>query len=311
MTQMATLSAAARKSLPDSAYAYIDPKGVRHFPIHDKAHVIAALRLGPRSPMWAKAKGKVMAAARKFGVGTDSDTGRSLESLYPEIRFYPDKVELRSVGDTIHITGYAAVFGAVSRRPGGFHEKVLPTAFNRAMEENWPNVVCRYNHKDDYVLGTTGADTCRLSIDERGLHYDVQPPTTRGDVTELVQRGDVRYSSFAFRCIDEDGDSWEKSEYNLPMRSLHSVELVDVAPVMDPAYRDTTAMARNITGAVESLARWVDEDPVQVRSMMEAGQAIKFFKRTDRPSVPKLDAASAEARACAAIAVSLPPRWGK
>lgn len=317
---MATLSAADRKALPDSAYAYIDPQGGRHFPIHDKAHVIAALRLGPRSPMWAKAKGKVMAAAKKFGVGTDdskkSDTGRSLESLYPEIRFYPDKLELRSdkIADGVeqnHIVGYAAVFGAVSRRLGGFHEKVLPTAFERSMSDGWPNVVCRYNHKDDYVLGTTGADTVRLKVDDHGLQYDVIPPECRSDVVEYVARGDVRYSSFAFRCVDEDGDSWEKSEYNLPMRSLHAVELVDVAPVMDPAYRDTTAMARNITGAVESLARWVNEDPNEVRSIMEAGQAIKFFKRTDRPSTPEVSKDAAEARACDDPAVALRSRWEK
>lgn len=305
---MALLSSAARDKLSDDAFAYIDPKGVRHFPIQDKAHVIAALRLGPRSPMWAKAKAKVMAAAKKFGVGTNDDskdTGRSLESLYPEIRFYPDKPETRSEADQTHIVGYAAVFGAVSRRLGGFHEKVLPTAFNRAMEEGWPDVVCRYNHKDDYVLGTTGADTCRLKIDERGLHYDVIPPECRSDVVEYVTRGDVRYSSFAFRCVDEDGDSWERSEYNLPMRSLHSVQLVDVAPVMDPAYRDTVAMARNINGAVESLARWVDADPNEVRSIMEAGQAIKFFKRTDRQSAPEVSPAAAEARACDDPAISL------
>jgi HK97 family phage prohead protease len=305
---MAVLTSAQRESLKDSDFAYIDPKGGRHFPIHDKAHVIAALRLGPRSPMWAKAKGKVMAAAKKFGVGTDSDsdTGRSLESLYPEIRFYPDKLEFRSdEAEQKHIIGYASVFNAVSRRLGGFHEKVLPTAFNRAMEEGWPNVVCRYNHKDDFVLGTTSADTVRLSIDDRGLKYDVIPPACRSDVMEYVERGDVRYSSFAFRCVDDDGDSWEKSEYNLPMRSLHSVELVDVAPVMDPAYRDTSAMARNISGAVESLARWVDADPNEVRSMMEAGQAIKFFKNTRTQSVPKVDKDAAEARACDDLAVAL------
>jgi hypothetical protein len=89
------------------------------------------------------------------------------------------------------------------------------------------------------------------------------------------------------------------------MRSLHSVELVDVAPVMDPAYRDTSAMARNISGAVESLARWVDADPNEVRSMMEAGQAIKFFKNTRTQSVPKVDKDAAEARACDDLAVAL------
>jgi HK97 family phage prohead protease len=314
---MAKLSSGERSALPDSAFAYVEPgkpkiggkteDKYRHFPIHDKAHAANALsRIGQGARFGDKAKAAVMAAAKKHGIDKDADAGRSLESLYPEIRFYPDKLEMRTEQDQKHIVGYASVFNAVSRRLGGFHEKVLPTAFNRAKEENWPNVVCRYNHKDDFVLGTTGADTVRLKIDERGLQYDVIPPECRSDVMEYVERGDVRYSSFAFRCVDEDGDSWEKSEYNLPMRSLHTVELVDVAPVMDPAYRDTTAMARNMRGAVESLARWVDEDPDEVRSIMEAGQAIRFFKRTDRPSAPALDKDSAEQRvACDDLAVAL------
>lgn len=316
---MAKLSSAERAALPDSAFAFVEkgkPKlggktqdKYRHFPIHNKAHVANALsRIGQGARFGKEAKAAVMAAAKKHGIDKDApDTGRSLESLYPEIRFYPDKPELRSdeVADQKHIVGYAAVFNAVSRRLGGFHEKVLPTAFTRAADEGWPNVVCRYNHKDDFVLGTTGADTCRLSVDERGLKYDVIPPQCRSDVMEYVERGDVRYSSFAFRCVDEDGDSWEKSEYNLPMRSLHTVELVDVAPVMDPAYRDTTAMARNINGAVESLARWVDEDPNEVRSILEAGQAIRFFKNTRQTTVPKLDPEAAEARACDDLAIAL------
>jgi hypothetical protein len=68
------------------------------------------------------------------------------------------------------------------------------------------------------------------------------------------------------------------------MRSLHKVSPLDCAPVLDPAYRDTSAVARNMTGAVESLAMWVDAEPAEVRSMLEAGQASRFFKRTDRPS---------------------------
>src|SRR6516225_4687290 len=97
----AKLSAAERNALPDSAFAYIDEKGERHFPIHDKAHVIAALRLGPRSPMWGKAKGKIMAAAKKHGVGQESgsDSGRSLESLTPEVRYVQSAPELRGGND--------------------------------------------------------------------------------------------------------------------------------------------------------------------------------------------------------------------
>jgi uncharacterized protein len=289
----ALLSADARKALPSSAFAYIDEKGERHFPVHDKAHVIAALRLGPRSPMWAKAKGKVMAAARKFGVGTDSeDSGRSLESLFPEVRFIFDCPEVRSAeGEPQHILGYAAVFGKTSRRLGGFHEQVMPGAFDEALRSiedgtrpDVPmNVVCRYNHKDDMVLGTTHAGTLKLRVDDRGLAYDVLPPNHRADVLELVERGDVRYSSFAFRVLEPGvDDTWGESEHGLPMRQLRKVGLVDVAPVLDPAYHDTNAMARNISGAVESLASWVGGDPAEVRSMLEAGQASRFFRSTRR-----------------------------
>jgi uncharacterized protein len=312
----ALLSADARKALPSSAFAYIDEKGERHFPIHDKAHVIAAMRLGPRSPMWSKAKGKVMAAARKFGVGTDNeDSGRSLEALFPEVRFIADRPEVRSAaeGETQHILGYAAVFGKTSRRLGGFHEQVMPGAFDetlRAIEQGKDhiNVVCRYNHKDDMMLGTTMAGTLKLRVDDRGLAYDVLPPNCRADVLEYVDRGDVRYSSFAFRVAQPGvDDTWGESEFGLPMRQLRNVGLVDTAPVVDPAYHDTNAMARNISGAVASLAHYVGGDPTEVRSILEAGEARRFFHRTDRqlPVIPKPAAAQEESRVLDDPAISL------
>jgi HK97 family phage prohead protease len=301
---MAVLTSGGRHALPDSAFAYIEPghdgekvdgktpDKYRHFPVHDAAHVRNALaRIGQGTRFAAQARAKVMAAAKKFGVSVDgSDTGRSFDSLYPEVRFLADVPEVRSIGDgqPPHITGYAAAFGKLSRRLGGFVERVMPTAFDEARSNGYPDVVCRYNHKDDMVLGTTAAGTLSLDIDERGLRYDVIPPNHRGDVMELVQRGDVRYSSFAFRCVNPgEDDEWGATDYGFPMRSLHRVSLLDVAPVLDPAYRDTSAVARNMAGAVESLASWVDADPAEVRSMLEAGQASRFFKRTDRPAVPK------------------------
>jgi hypothetical protein len=49
----------------------------------------------------------------------------------------------------------------------------------------------------------------------------------------------------------------------------------------------------------------VDADPNEVRSMMEAGQAIKFFKNTRQSSTPEVSKDAAEARACDDLAVAL------
>ena len=303
---MAVLSSAARAALPDSAFAYVEPGHPkingrtpdkwRHYPVHDAAHARDALSRIAQGTRFAKeARPGILAAAKRHGIQHDEEsasTGRSFDSLYPEVRFLSDVPEIRSIGEDQppHITGYAAAFNKLSRRLGGFVERVMPGAFDetlRAIEAGDKNVnmVCRFNHKDDMLLGTTQAGTLTLKTDERGLHYDVLPPRHRSDVVELVQRGDVRYSSFSFRCLNPgEDDTWGVTDYGFPMRSLHRVEGLDVAPVTDPAYRDTSAVARNMTGAVESLAMWVEADPVEVRSMLEAGQASRFFKRTDRPA---------------------------
>jgi Escherichia/Staphylococcus phage prohead protease len=316
---MAQLSSGARGDLPDSAFAYVEPGHAvngktpdkyRHYPIHDKAHVTAALRLR-NSPFWDKAKAKVMAAAKKHGIQHDADdSGRSLESLFPEVRFIADRPEIRSAGEDEprHIIGYAAVFNSTSRRLGGFHEQVMPGAFDatlRAIEDRSHqdvpfNVVCRYNHKDDMVLGTTHAGTLKLAVDDRGLKYDVIPPACRADVMEYVDRGDVRYSSFAFRVLEPGtDDTWGESEFGLPLRQLHNVQVADTAPVMDPAYFATSASGRGMNGAIESLASWVGGDLAEVRGILEAGQASKFFRSTRRSGtqvIPKPADERAETR---------------
>ena len=160
------------------------------------------------------------------------------------------------------------------------------------MLSGWPDVVCRYNHNDDFLLGTTRANTLRLLVDDTGLFYDCLPPSFRKDILELCERGDVTQSSFAFR-VPEGGDVWERSggPGGLPMRTVNNTELVDVAPVVNPAYPDATASARSIIDddLVSSLARYVQTDMAEVRSYLAEhdGNVPRLFKRSDRPSAPK------------------------
>jgi HK97 family phage prohead protease len=295
---VAAITAQDENNLPDSAFAYIEPGGMkdasgkttprskRHFPVHDEAHARNALSRAPQSPFGKLAMPKILSAARKFKIKVSGDqrafAGVEEYTHFPERRFTKFPLELRTVNDggPTHIWGYAACFEKLSRRLGGFVEQVNRNAFDESKVEGWPDVVCRYNHKDDMLLGTTHAGTLRLNIDETGLQYDVEPPKSRSDILEYVERRDIRHSSFAFR-VWPGGDEWGVSEYNYPMRTLHSVQLIDVAPVLDPAYPDATAAARALDGAVESLAQWVQADADEVRERLTENRALEFFKRTD------------------------------
>jgi phage head maturation protease len=141
------------------------------------------------------------------------------------------------------------------------------------------------------VLGTTSGRTLSLQIDNTGLDYEVLPPQSRSDILELVERGDVQHSSFAFR-VPAGGDEWTTTrDTNYPLRTLHEVQLVDVAPVLDPAYPDATAGLR-------SLARAMDAPLEEVRSIAEADDLRRFFTRTDRapyqPAKPAISGAAAK-----------------
>ena len=89
---MAELTSASINDLPDSAFAYIEPgdekdsegkttpRSLRHFPIHDEAHVRNALARLDQSPFGDKARAKVEAAARKFGIGEPAGKATELKA---------------------------------------------------------------------------------------------------------------------------------------------------------------------------------------------------------------------------------------
>ena len=89
---MAEMTAAAINDLPDSDFAYIEPGGkvvggkteprsLRHFPIHDAAHVRNAMARMDQSEFGEKARPKIMAAAKRLGIGME---GKALGELKAE-----------------------------------------------------------------------------------------------------------------------------------------------------------------------------------------------------------------------------------
>lgn len=140
--------------------------------------------------------------------------------------------------------GYASVYNRYSQNLGGFVEQVAPGAFAKSIGDALP-IVARYNHDDNYLLGTTEAETLRLLDDNIGLGYEVDLPDTSSgrDVSVLSKRGDLRYSSFAFHTLE---DEWGVTEQGFPLRTLRNVHLIDVAPVNSPAYLDSSVGVRSL-----------------------------------------------------------------
>lgn len=194
----------------------------------------------------------------------------------PERRYTEFPAEIRGTGGGggPKIGGYAAVFNKLSQNLGGFVEQVNPTFFNKTRGDGWPNVIARFNHDSNMLLGTSNANTLRLNVDDTGLFYEVEPPRAMSAVVEWVERGDVVRSSFAFR-VPKDGDTWALSDQGYPLRTLVTGQLVDVAPVTEPAYMDTTAGLR-------SLADAMDADPEEVRKAAEDNELFRFFKVTGK-----------------------------
>jgi HK97 family phage prohead protease len=239
---------------------------------------------------------KIRAAAAKLGVDVSSDGDGRGWSGDVERRYLGShdrstyqvgeyRLEARSESDGQHVGGYGAVFNRQSRNLGGFRERVAPATFQRAQLEGFAGAVCRYNHDQNLLLGTVQGRTLVLSPDSVGLRYDVRLPQSRSDVGELVERGDVAHSSFAFRCVR---DEWGTDDSNYPMRTLTDVDLVDVAPVVTPAYPDATAGLRSLAAAFDA-----SED--EVRSLADGDELRRFFTRTDNrgPAKPALSGAEA------------------
>lgn len=167
-----------------------------------------------------------------------------------EVRATRRPVEVRAATDAAGpgIVGRAIVYGAYSRNLGGFVEMVEP-GFVRQTITDGADVMCRLEHDTSRLLGRTMSGTLRLDDNDEGLDYDVDvPDTTYGrDLLVSAGRGDIPYSSFAFRLMP-DGDRWDLTEQGTPLRILQrgGGKLVDVATVADPAYPDSTSGLRSL-----------------------------------------------------------------
>lgn len=159
------------------------------------------------------------------------------------------------------ITGYAAVFNSFTQIMPGFREMVRPGAFKKTIRE--ADVRALMNHDPNFVLGRTSARTLRLSEDEKGLKYTINPPDTSfaNDLMVSIERGDVTQSSFGFNVVK---DKWIE-EGDMRTRELIEVKLWDVSPVTFAAYSQTEVSVRSMLDYLaEKKASDMDADERRV-----------------------------------------------
>lgn len=165
------------------------------------------------------------------------------------------QVEFRASEDADGQTleGYAAVFNEwtnIRDALGEYRERIAPGAFKRSLGQRTP--VLQFDHGTHPLIGSLplGSITA-LREDRNGLfvkarlsdNWLVQP------VRDAISEKAISGMSFRFRVVSDD---WEQTDDG-ETRTINEVELLELGPVVFPAYEQTSV-------AVRSLVRVLDDE---------------------------------------------------
>jgi HK97 family phage prohead protease len=176
----------------------------------------------------------------------EMESARSTETrsdLYRNVPFEFRAAE--DTGDGLTLTGYAAVFNRstmIDNYEGRFEERIRPGAFKRSINAKMP--VLQFEHGRHPLLGSMPlGQITKLREDEHGLYVEarladnwlIQP------VRDAIASGSIDGMSFRFQVVrdsvDESGDT--------PVRTLEEVKLLELGPVVFPAYAETSVGVRS------------------------------------------------------------------
>ena len=122
-------------------------------------------------------------------------------------------------------------------RGRAFTEVIRPGAFSRSIARG-NDIVSFFNHDRNRLLGRTSSGTLRLTDTPEGLTFEVDLPEHAKDIREMVERGDLTGASFT-GFTRKGGEEWTSEA-----RELTDIYMVEIGPVVSPAYRDSTVMLR-------------------------------------------------------------------
>lgn len=199
-----------------------------------------------------------------------------LETTIKQIVMNPKNREIRSlegeikmVGDDRIVEGYAVVFNSRSNElwdfgNGSFVEVIERDAITPELVAS-SDVKALLYHNRERVLGRSnkGEGSLTLELDDHGLKYRFMAPRTAdGDTAvELVKRGDISGSSFAF-TVATGGSRMEEQADGTVLRTITKISgLYDITLTPDPAYSDTSVAVREMQEKQEPEATTTHEEP--------------------------------------------------
>lgn len=184
----------------------------------------------------------------------------------------------RTLPESRHVEGYAAVFNQWSEDLGGFREKIDPKAFEGVIARS--DVFALLDHdRRRGILGRCkygNEISLRLSVDDHGLRYEFDAPETElgNQLLACLQRGEIDSSSFAFTVL---GDKWERNGDTYERTIMQFDKLLDVSPVYSPAYTQTECDLRGLD-ALKAEERAAEERAAAEQEKVALGKYLADLK---------------------------------
>lgn len=195
---------------------------------------------------------------------------------------------VRAVGDDgLMLRGHGAVFNkwtTIDSWEGRFTERIMPGAFTKTLKESGSKVRLQFDHGQHPMIGSLPIGAIKeLREDAKGLFVEarlsdnwlVQP------VRDAIDNGSIDGMSFRFQVVAE---TWAKEDTDMPERSISEVRLIELGPVVWPAYAGTDVGVRS-SELARSLIEADDATRHEVATLLlrdtTALEAVEFDTSAD------------------------------
>lgn len=196
-------------------------------------------------------------------------------------------------GDGLTLRGHGAVFNewtTIDSWEGRFKERLAPGAFRKTLRENGSRVKLQFDHGSHPLVGSLPIGAIReLKEDAHGLFVEarladnwlVQP------VRDAIANESIDGMSFRFSVVNE---KWDKVDSDLPERTITEVRLMELGPVVFPAYATTDVGVRSLE-LVRSLESADDAAKREIATLLLRGTGDGTAPAVDHLDTQSDDAA--------------------